>query len=233
MRFTWFLAVLLCVSGLARADEGDWVLDSTRDGIVSYTRTIPGQSTLDFRAVVRVKADFLSTVTALANVEHMPDWWWHMKATKVLEDKDLDDLYLYLHIDGIPPVSDRDVVLKAELWQDPISLEMDMDGRSVDYSNMPPQSGRVRIPFMTAGFKVRPITPDVTEVEVSGSVDPGGAIPVWVSNQVITIMPRWSLDKLRTMISKSSYQEYLRKGRQTDGRWDRLFRTFKFTPNAN
>jgi hypothetical protein len=231
MRFILFLTVLL--SGVAWADDGDWVLDSTRDGIVSYTRTIPGQSTLDFRAVVRVKSDFLNTVTALAAVEHMPDWWWHMKETRDLEDKDLDNIYIYMHIDGIPPVEDRDVVLKAELWQDPISLEMDMDGHSVDFASMPPQSGRVRIPFMTAGFKVRPITPDVTEVEVSGSVDPGGAIPVWISNQVITVMPRWSLDKLRTMVAKSSYQDQLRKGRQTDARWDRLFRNFKFTPNVN
>jgi len=233
MRFLMVLALLWSSFAFADGDSGDWVLDSTRDGIVSYTRSVPGQQTLDFRAVVRVKVDFETAVTALADVEHYPDWFWHMKETKILRDKDLDDIYLYLHIDGITPVADRDVVVKAEMWQDPISLEMNMQGHSIDDANTPKKSGIVRIPDMTAGFRVTPVSPTITEIELSGSVDPGGAIPVWASNMLITVLPRFSLDNLRTKLAKDSYREYLRNGRDKDARWSRLFHDFRFTTTAS
>jgi len=182
---------------------------------------------------MRVKCDFETSVTALADVEHYPDWFWHMKETKILGDKDLDNIFLYLHIDGIPPVADRDVVVKAEMWQDPISMEMSMEGHSVD-NGMPVHSGIVRIPDMTAGFRVKPISPTVTEIELSGSVDPGGAIPIWASNMLITVLPRLSLDNLRAKLAKPDYREYLRAGRDKDARWSRLFHDFRFTtPTAS
>ena len=147
--------------------------------------------------------------------------------------KDLDNIFLYLHIDGIPPVADRDVVVKAEMWQDPISMEMSMEGHSVD-NGMPVHSGIVRIPDMTAGFRVKPISPTVTEIELSGSVDPGGAIPIWASNMLITVLPRLSLDNLRAKLAKPDYREYLRAGRDKDARWSRLFHDFRFTtPTAS
>lgn len=235
MRF--WLVVALLLSGLAFADDddgGNWTLDSTRDGITSYVRTVPGQQTLDFRAVMRVKCDFETSVTALADVEHYPDWFWHMKETKILGDKDLDDIFLYLHIEGITPVEDRDVVVKAEMWQDPISMELNMEGHSVPYDAVPSKGGIVRIPAMTAGFRVTPISPTVTEIELSGSVDPGGAIPIWASNMFITVLPRLSLDNLRSKLAKPEYREYLRAGRDKDARWTRLFHDFRFsTPAAN
>lgn len=223
--------MLLLVNTLVWAEDSDdtWVLDNNRDGITSYTRKVPGQDTLDFRAIIHVKCDFQTAVTALADVEHYPDWFWHMEQTKILADKDLDNLYMYLRIEGIPPVKDRDVVIKAEMWQDPITMELNMEGHSSDSSMVATKSGVVRIPFMTAGFKVKPISQSVTEIELSGTVDPGGAIPVWAANMVITVLPRVSLDNLRSKLSKSEYRDYLRTGRQNDQRWARLFRDFRFT----
>lgn len=227
MRFIVFLALLLAGFG---ANAADWELDSTRNGIVSYTRSVPGQQTLDFRAVVRIKADMLTTVSALVDVERMPDWFYHMKETKVLSATDLNNLYVYMVVEGLGPVIDRDVVVKAEVWQDPISMELSLEANSVGYKEMPEQGGKVRIPFMTAGWRIKPITSDITEVELTGSADPGGAIPVWVANQVVTLLPRESLDKLRKNLGKSGYREELKKRRETDPR-AHLFVNIKF-PSA-
>lgn len=226
MRFILMLALLVWSMG-ARAE--DWKLDSTRNGIVSYTRSVPDKDTLDFRAVVRIKADLLTTVSALVDVERMPDWFYHMKETKILSDKDLDNLFVYMHVDGIGPVLDRDVVVKAEVWQDPITHELQLEGHSVDYKDMPKQSGRVRMPELTAGWRVTPITRDITEVELTGSADPGGAIPVFAANLVITVLPRESLDKLRSNLEKSSYRDDLRKRREAEPRWNRLFGNLNFS----
>ncbi len=224
MRF--LLGLCLCL-GAALSWAEEWKLDSTRGGIVSYTRTVPGQDMLDFRAVTRIKAPMESVVSALIDVERMPDWFYQMKETRVLSADRLSNINLYMVIEGMGPVGDRDAVVKAEIWQDPISLELLLEGHSVDYAGMPEQAGKVRIPEMTAGWRIRPISPEITEVELTGSAHPGGAIPVWAANLVITMLPRESLDQLRDNLKKRAYREELKLRRAADPR-ARLFDHLRF-----
>lgn len=223
MRF--LLAICLALATFAASAE-DWVLDSKKNGIAVYSRFVPGQQIKDFRAVMRVKNSLLDVVSALADVERMPDWFYQMKETRILQADSLDNIYIYMVIAGMGPVQDRDVTIKAEIWQDPISLEMLMEGFSVQ--KMDDMPGRIRMPEMRAGWRVRPITPDITEIELTGAADPGGAIPLWAANMVVTVLPRESLDKLRSKLKKSAYLEELRQRRETDPRW-RLFKDFRFS----
>jgi len=47
---------------------------------------------------------------------------------------------------------------------------------------------------------VTPLGPALTEIRLDGNADPGGRIPVWIANTVVTLMPRDTLYKLRARL---------------------------------
>lgn len=219
--------VMMMLSAFSMAADGGWVLDSNRGGIKVFSRYVEGHQMKDFRGVVRIKAPMIDVVSAVADVENMPNWFFHLKSTEILTQDRLDNIHIYLVIAGLFPVQDRDAVIKAEMWQDPITREMLMEGYAVP--KVAEKDGIVRMPDMRAGWRIRPISDNVTEIELTGAADPGGVIPLWQANMVVTLVPRESLSKLRTLLEDKKYRESLAQKRVTDLRWNKMFSGFKFT----
>jgi len=46
-----------------------------------------------------------------------------------------------------------------------------------------------------------------TRIEMIGNGDPGGAIPLWLANSVVTILPKESFKNLRDHLADPRYQD--------------------------
>lgn len=194
------LLLLLMVSWLSPAfAAAPWVLASDKDGIRVYTQDAPGQDLKNFRGVVRVNAPMRLVLAALMDSEAMPEWFFHLREARMLEVGTPQGSYMYLWLRGIWPVSDRDAVIRLSMRQQPDTLALHMEATAAP-AHLPPMRDRVRIPRMRSGWVVTPVSPGVTEIQLDGNADPGGRVPVWIANLVVTKMPRETLNNLRARL---------------------------------
>lgn len=198
--FVW----LLCWS--VQAPAGDWEPVGDGNGIAVWTRRLPGAELKDFRGRMDVDRPLAVVVAALTDFPGYTQWFLHMREVRVLEGRSLADVFIYLVIDGVWPVSDRDAVAQAEVSQDPDTLAI----RLMLYATpqkIPPVSGRVRMPVLWSGWELTPLSPTVTRIEVIGSADPGGKIPRWLANAAVEMMPRATLGGLRRQLAQPRYTD--------------------------
>ncbi len=182
--------------------QNDWHLESDKKGLSLYTRTVEGQPLKDFRGIIRIKATFSQVVSALSNAEKMPAWFYLMKETEVKMIN--SQTYLYLVIGGIWPIQDRDAFVRIKVSQNSQTKAITFS-TSVVADIYPISPKRIRIPSMNSGFSVTPISENETEVRLDGNANPGGAIPAWAANLVVTRLPEKTLLKLRELLEEKPY----------------------------
>lgn len=199
---TLFILWLACLAGFAQA--GDWELANQRDGITVWTRAIPGAPLKDFRGRMVVDKPLDAVVAGVADAPTYPEWFFQMREARILEGKSLDEVYVYMVIGGIWPVSDRDAVARAVVSQDPRTLAVKMMALATP-DKIPPVPGRVRMPKMQSGWELTPLSATRTQVDLIGNADPGGMIPLWLANSVVQVMPRETLKRLRKQLDKPKY----------------------------
>lgn len=200
--------LLLCLSmqAIAASPEPGWDFYGDSNGIKVWTRTIPGAPLKDFRGVMQVDRPLAVVVAAVTDIASMPEWFFRMSEARIVDSKSLDDAYIYFVLDGIWPVSDRDAVIKASVQQDPATLALSMMADAAP-AHLPSRPGTVRIPRMHSGWKLTPLSPTRTEIELIGNADPGGLIPLWLANSVVVLMPQETLRRLRTQMQAPKYRD--------------------------
>jgi hypothetical protein len=197
---------LLLAPSFARADSAVWALDGDSNGITIYTRKQPGNLYKDFKGVMQIDAPMKQVVGTLADVRTMHEWFFLLHEARFIQGQADGDTYIYMALDGIWPVSARDVVAHITVRQDPATYVIHVDVDSRD-GILPPQPGHVRMPRMTSSWTLRPISPTKTAIELEGHGDPGGWIPLSFANMVIATVPRQTMEKMRSYVMKANYTD--------------------------
>lgn len=188
------------------ASEVPWQHEGTAHGIAIYTRHIAGQPLRDFKGVMQIDAPMAQVAATLADVSTMHEWFFLLREARFLRGAYTFDSHMYMAIQGIWPMSPRDMVAHVTVRQDPTTLAIHIDAQSQD-GLMPPQPGHVRIPRMRSSWTLRPLPAGKTEVQLEGHGDPGGWIPLRIANFVVTTLPRQCLEKLRQHVAKPAYRD--------------------------
>lgn len=200
------LGLMLLAPLLSRADQSVWTLAGDDDGIAIYTRKQPGNVYKDFKGIMQIDAPMKQVVATLADVRTMHEWFFLLREARFIPSPVPGESYVYLSINGIWPVSARDVVARVAVRQDPDTHVIHVDVESRD-GILPPQAGHVRMPRMTSSWTLRPISPTKTAIELEGHGDPGGMIPMSLANMVVTTVPRQSMDRMRQYVMKANYTD--------------------------
>ena len=200
------LVVLWLLCGPLPTLATEWVPVSDRDGIAVWTRLPPGAALRDFRGRMDVDKPLGTVVAVLTDFPAYTDWFLHMREVTVLENSSLTDVSVYFVIGGVWPVSDRDAVARAEVSQDSRTLAIRMMLLATP-EKMVPVAGRVRMPILQSGWELTPLSPTRTRIEVIGSADPGGRIPLWLANAAVLLMPRETLAGLRRQLDQPKYAD--------------------------
>jgi hypothetical protein len=207
---TWWKKALLTAMLISPfggwADQAGWALEGDDHGIAIYTRQQPGQRFKDFRGVMAIDAPMKQVVATLADVRTMHEWFYLLREARFIEGPKPGDTFIYMAINGIWPVSSRDVVAHIALTQDPVSYAIQVDVVSRD-GILPPQAAHVRMPRMTSSWTLRPLSPTRTAIELQGHGDPGGWIPMALANLVVTTVPRQSMARMRDHVMKARYTD--------------------------
>lgn len=193
IRYTLITALLASSAAFAQDPATGWIDRGTDSGVALSERAESVRGFKGFKGVLRVNAP-MKTVLALVLVrETFPKWVANMLEDSTLADGNPDGSLCYMWIKGVWPTSDRDVVCKVSVSQDPQTLAVSVVAQDTDPSLVPAVAGRVRMAKLYSGFTVRPISANLTEVQLDAIADPSGDVPAFAANLVAKGMPRDTL----------------------------------------
>ncbi|MCX6304689.1 MAG: START domain-containing protein [Bacteroidetes bacterium] len=165
-----------------------WTFVKEKDGIRIYTKKEPGSSIKSFKGVADIHAPAEKVYNLIGNVKNL-DWWdKNLKQIKVLYYEKEKRSQYYLVYDSPWPVTDRDLCVDATINTDPVTGIRTI--RAVPLLNVVPENPAcVRIKDYKQSWVLEPTGKDVVHVVLEGYVDPGGNVPDWIYNMVITDTP--------------------------------------------
>jgi hypothetical protein len=187
---------------LARADDEGWEFALQQDGIDVYTRQSEGSDRVEFRGVVTVPDPPEAVLAVLEEVERYPDWYARCRTARTLERFPPDARIVYMEIDLPFPAGDRDAVVRVERSREPGTLGDTIRVRISTAADAHPEvDGFIRMPRVEGGWLLEPGEAG-TRVQLQQLNDPGGSLPSWLTNMLVTDQPLTTLRGLRRVLAE-------------------------------
>lgn len=199
------LLLALLVPGLATAApamaEDGWmrVAKARSESDVSiWTRHVSGQQMRQFRGETHAPVTLEQAIALMLDMDTMPAWLWRCESARILNKVGPREYIVYLKFNAFWPLEDRDAVLRITPSVDPKTGVLTLTGTALpDY--LPKMRNVVRVPAIAATFVLEPKARTM-RLEMTGHFDPGGVVPVWIANMVITMLPKHSLTEMREIL---------------------------------
>ena len=183
-----WLAVVTHI-GLVSAAEESWELKRDRDDIQVFTRDVAGSPYDAVRTITVVDNVRLSSLVALiVDAEACPNWADRCAESFVVEQVSELEAFVYTHNDMPFPVKDRDVVAHVLWTQEPDTLIVEMNSQAVD-GKYEAVNGRLRLQEARAKWRFEPLEDGRVRVINEAHIDPGSALPGWVTNMLLVDTP--------------------------------------------
>lgn len=194
--FLIFINLLILRNNLTAQE---WVFRKERDSIKVYTRTEEDNPVKSYRGEMDLYTSMAKISTVLGSIESF-DWWdANIRDIKVLAYEKEKLIRYYLVYDLPWPVTDRDLCVEAKITFDPVTGKRIVHAIPLD-GVIPEKPDMVRIKNYWQDWTMQPAAPGMIHVTLEGSVDPGGYIPAWLVNMVITDTPLNIMRKVREKV---------------------------------
>lgn len=171
-----------------------WTLVKEKDGIKVYTRTESNSSWKSYKGEVTFKAP-IDKVNVLLGTQGIYDWWPNEITNVKVLGSETDQSIQYYMVFSLPwPFKNRDIVSETTITTD--------KGVST-YAAIPlphkvtEKRDFIRIKDYRQTWTVRPEGKETVHVTLEGSVNPGGDVPAWLFNMVISETPLKTINALR------------------------------------
>lgn len=202
---------LFIQSGIAQKGLDSWKLVSKEGNIEVFTRKSAKSSFKEVRILAEFDVEMGAFIDALNDVPAYEDWIYKCKNPRLLKTLSENESYYYVQTELPFPMSDRDLVVHSRQW-------MGDDGESFHtHSVAAPdfigeKNGMIRIQYYESHW-------DITEneygrllIEYKVITDPGGYLPAWLVNMVVTQGPVETMKELEIFSKqKSLLSEQIKK----------------------
>jgi|WetSurMetagenome_2_1015567.scaffolds.fasta_scaffold144437_3 hypothetical protein len=176
-----------------------WKFVKEKDGIKVYTRQQEGSPVKSFMGVADMKSGMDKIYAIVADVRGSDQWDDNIRELKVLSGiKDVSFRY-YLIYSTPWPLQNRDLCVEATITKDTATGDIVVFSQSRPQL-MPLQKDLVRIKDYWQKWTIHPIDKTHTRLTIEGTVDPGGNVPAWLANMVITDTPLKMLRDIRARV---------------------------------
>lgn len=199
---TLFFLLLPAIALALSPAGGDWQPAMDRDGIQVYTRAVSGSPIAESLSVVTITARLEAVAALVLAADQYHLWIDSIDESRVLEQISPRESYNYTLSKAPWPISDRDAVVRARAQQDSITGVVTLASQGVP-DLIPEKKGLVRVRKVDSTWTLTPLSPDRVEVRYRVHSDPGGALPGWLINTVVTDQPFNTLRNLRRELQRS------------------------------
>ena len=201
-----FPSVLLvtAILGLTWTDAYAWETRLDEDGILVQSRLISATKYEEFRAEAEIDATVAQAMALLIDISACTQWLFRCKEGRVIRETSTTERTFY-QVTSLPfPAKSRDSIFHAA-----ITFEGESTVR-VTMNSMPdeiPQTKHIRIRESFGTYILEPTRKNKLRVTWQQYVDPGGALPAWMVNSMLTDLPFKSLRAFRELVQQSPYRD--------------------------
>jgi hypothetical protein len=137
-------------------------------------------------------------------VNHHKDWVYGTKVSHLIARKTHDTTIYYSEIALPWPVANRDIVVQLSFEQDTIQKILKIQARGIA-GILPKKPNLIRVPYSLGLWNVTSLPNKKIKIEYMFSVNPGGALPVWLVNFTATAAPFNTFKKLKKLMENANY----------------------------
>lgn len=207
--FILFALPILATATLATAEPGAndtaWKEESTGHGVTIYSRTHPGTSLKEFKAVGEIESASPVVFAVIDDTEAYPTFMPYTVECRILK-RDGDQVLTYQRLD-LPLVSDRDYTLhsKHERWLGPAGKNYRIHWEAANDLGPARKAGVQRVRFCEGGWLLEPDGAGSTRATYSIFTDSGGALPAFIANNGSRIAIRKIFEAVRQQVKNPKY----------------------------
>jgi len=197
LKLTLFVSVILAMAGMSEKPVSNaWALKKEKDGIKVFVRNRKGSSLKDIRVTCTLQSTLGGIVHILTSKDEYKEWIYACSESYLIKDDGVFESYHYQVTDAPWPVEDRDLVLHSVVKQNKTTRQVEIVVKNVT-DILPDYSGKVRVPYYDACWKITPLGENLVEVDYTISLDPGGNVPLWVINLAVSEGPLKTMQNFR------------------------------------
>jgi hypothetical protein len=190
--------------GLLYTEAHAWETRLDKDGILVQSRLTAGAKYQEFRAEAEIDATVAQAIALLKDTPACRHWLFRCKESRLIREMSSTERIFY-QVTSLPfPAKSRDAIFHAAItFEGPSSVRVTM-------SSMPdevPQTKHVRVREAFGTYLLEPTRENKLRVTWQQYVDPGGSLPAWLVNSMLTDLPFKSLRAFRERVKQSPYRD--------------------------
>ena len=203
--FRWgLLGLIITTTAWANSDWQTVSQARHRGEVSSYVRDVVGHDVKSFKGIVETSVSMSAVLAVLADIDNLPNWVFQCEQAR--QEANWPDSVYYMEFHTPWPVNNREAVLRNTTSQDAQTLAITINTIAVT-GYVGASRGRVRVPELNNRFLIEPLKDGGTRVSFETLVNPGGAIPAWVSNWIATSAPKETLTGLLKQAALPKYRD--------------------------
>jgi len=175
---------MLMFADFADAQEDGWQLKRKKDNLEVYTRNIAQNGVKELKLHTQMKTRLNSIFALFDDIPRNADWVYSSKEAKTLKVIAPNHMIYYSVSDFPWPLSDRDLIADSIVKQDP-ETKVATSTSVATLEGYPEQKGIVRVSVFEAQWTFTPLPDGIVDVVYVVKTDPGGNIPVFLTNMFI------------------------------------------------
>jgi len=192
----FLITTLIFLTGSGDLCGQSWVFVKEKEGIKLYSRKEADSQVKSFKGEAYLHSQIEKVFSLITNVKNFDLWDEDITEMKVILNEKDKHVQYYLVYDLSWPVSDRDLVVDALITTDSVTGIKVMEAKPL-LNVIPEKSDAVRIKKYWQKWTLIPVEEGLVHLILEGSVDPGGSVPAWLANMVITESPFKSIRSVK------------------------------------
>lgn len=196
--------VLLCLSGAFAQLQAEPVLDWREtindEGIQVFKRARPGSAYEEVRAVARLQAQVSDFLPFFNEPEQYKRWvYGTLESGQMSRAKPFD--FVFKGVFKIPwPFENRELISRVVILQKPDASSLTARLSHSD-SSVAVTPGLVRVSHFESLWEVKQDDPKNVNLSIEMYVEPGGQLPPFIVNLVLSRIQLWSIKNLKREIA--------------------------------
>lgn len=197
---------ILMFAHFSYAQDSNWQLKRETKQLKVYTRNISETGIKELKITTQFETSLNSIVALLNDVPANTEWVYTSIIAKITEKVSATEVYYY-SVSNFPwPLQNRDLIVFSTVEQDPVSKVITSTSYSTE-EKYPLQKGIVRVTEFDAKWIFTPLPGGKVDVEYTIQTDPGGNIPIFLTNMFIDKGPVETMKKMREMLQLPKYRD--------------------------
>ena len=196
--------VVVTLLGICSSDAFAWETAIDNDGILVETRLKPNFRYREFRAKTETSGTIAQAIALLKDTTACKRWLYRCENSYVIRELSSTERLFY-QLTSLPfPAKSRENILHAKItFEGRARATITMTSSSQEL----PVTKNIRVKKALGVFLLESTDENTLKVIWQQYIDPGGTLPSWIINSMISKVPYKSLQAFRDLIKESPYSD--------------------------